>query len=115
MQAFGTTGGKLVAILPAQEEARRLRPDVEVTDTLVYTTLGRAFAFVGGALVPASVEDRAHMAQFLKRTTELVRRGQIKSNPMKRFDGGFEGLNAGLQYMKDGRLSGEKIVYRLSN
>ena len=115
VQTFGTSGGKLVTILPVQEEVRRLRPDVEVQDVLVYTACGRAFVFVGNALVPASEEDRDHMAQFLKKTPELVKSGQVKPNPTKLFDGGLESFSDGFQYMRDGKISAAKIVYRLSN
>ena len=114
MQTFGSSGGKLITIRAL--ERGNLRPDVKVQHTLAYTTLGRPVTFGGGAAhFPASEEDRSHMAQFLKKTPELVKKGQIKPNPTKLFDGGLAGINAGFQYMIDGKVSGEKIVYRLSD
>ena len=115
MQTFGPGGGKLVTILPVQQEAQRLRPDVAIQVTLIYTVFDRAVTFARTYHFPASSEDRSHMAQFLKKTPELVKRGQIKPNPTRPFDGGLEGLNAGFEYMESGKVSGEKIVYRLSN
>lgn len=115
VQTFGTGGGKLVTILGAQQEAQRLRPDVKVQSTLIYTALGRSFVFAGNTPFPASEEDRSHMAHFLKKVPELVKSGQVKPNPTKLFEGGLEGINAGLQHMMEGKHSGEKIVYRLSN
>lgn len=54
------------------------------------------------------------MAQFLKKLPELVRRGAVKPNRTKLWEGGLESINAGLQYMIEGKNSGEKIVYRLN-
>lgn len=55
------------------------------------------------------------MAHFLKKTPALVQSGLVKPNPTKLFPGGLEGINAGLQFMEEGKHSGEKIVYRVSN
>ena len=64
-------------------------------------------------LFPVSLEDREHMAQFLKKVPELVMSGQVKPNPVKLWEGGLGAINAGLKYMMDGKVSGEKIVYRV--
>ena len=135
MQTFGTDGGKLVTILGVYEESQKLRPDVTIIrtslmfwkrfewpyylhyaslGTLIYTSLGKPLLYRGTPF-PASTEDRGHMAQFLKKVPELVKSGQIKPNPTKLVDGGIEGINAGLKLMMDGKHSGEKIVYRVSN
>lgn len=55
------------------------------------------------------------MAQFLKKVPELVKSGQIKPNPTTLVDGGLDGIDAGLKLMMDGKHSGEKIVYRVSD
>lgn len=53
------------------------------------------------------------MAAFLKKVPALVSSGAIKPNPVKLWDGGLASINDGLQYMKEGKLSGGKIVYRV--
>lgn len=68
-----------------------------------------------GTPCPASQEDRKHMAHFLKKVPELVKSGQVKPNPTKLVDGGLNGIEIGLKFMMDGKHSGEKIVYRVSN
>ena len=83
------------------------------TATLIYTALGRGFVFAGAEEWPASAGDRAHMAQFLRKTPALVREGKVLPNPTTLFEGGLEGINAGLKHMEEGKHSGEKIVYRL--
>lgn len=53
------------------------------------------------------------MAAFLSKLPALVSSGAIKPNPIKLWDGGLASIKDGLQFMKEGKLSGEKIVYRV--
>lgn len=63
--------------------------------------------------VPAVPEDRVHMVAFLKKLPQLVRDGALRPIPIKVWEGGLEGIQGGLQYMREGKVSAEKIVYRL--
>jgi len=109
IQTFGPGAGKLVVIKPPQEDAQKLRKDVEIQHILIYTALGREFTL--GKHFPPSQEDRAHMAQFLVKLPALVTAGAIKPNPVKVWPGGLAAIPEGLRYMKEGKHSGEKIVY----
>ena len=123
-----------MVILFPDEEAIKLRDDVQiqcessfpslvlsnwltrrlqlvVLVTVIYTSLGRPFTLYKP--VAAAPEDRTHMAAFLKKVPDLVKSGAVKPNPVKLWDGGLDAVNDGLQYMRDGKNSGEKIVYRL--
>lgn len=62
---------------------------------------------------PVCPEDRAHMAGFLKKAPTLVREKKIHPNKTKLWDGGLRAVPDGLQYMREGKVSAEKIVYRL--
>jgi hypothetical protein len=53
------------------------------------------------------------MVQFLSKLSGIVQAGGIKPNPIKLWEGGLESVKDGLQYMKEGKVSGEKIVYKL--
>ena len=53
------------------------------------------------------------MADFLKKLPTLVQDGAIKPLPVKLWEGGLNAIPDGLQYMREGRVSAEKIVYRL--
>ena len=70
---------------------------------------------MGGQTFPASARDRAEMAQWLKKQTDFVRRGLLKPNPVKLMEGGLEAIPAGFKYMMDGKVSAEKLVYRISS
>lgn len=134
VRALAGGAGKVVTILPIAEEARQLRDDVQIIcqypphrtglytpagltrlqiATIVYTAIGMEFE-LRGKVWPASQADRTHMVQFLAKVPELVRTGKVKPNPTKLFEGGLDGINAGLKYLMEGKNSGEKIVYRLA-
>ncbi|KAL4245995.1 zinc-containing alcohol dehydrogenase family protein [Abortiporus biennis] len=112
MKTFAPGPGKLIVIQPPQPDAQILREDVQIDHVLIYTALGRDFVLFG-KFYPAAPEDRVHMVQFLKKVPALVEKGLVKPNPVKLWEGGLASINDGLRYMKEGKNSGEKIVYRI--
>lgn len=112
IKSFGKGPGKLIVVQQPQGEAQKIREDITIHHTLIYTSLGRAFSY-GPKIYPASPEDRAHMAHFLKKVPELVSSGAIKPNSIKLMNGGLENVHEGLQILKDGKNSGEKVVYHV--
>ncbi len=128
VEALGPGKGMVVTLLSVNPEAKSLREDVTVQGmyialafatlanspaaTLIYTALGRELNY-GGSSRPASPEDKEHMAQFLKKVPGMVSAGMIKPNRVKLWEGGLYGINDGLQFMMEGKNSGEKIVYKL--
>ncbi|PCH40956.1 GroES-like protein [Wolfiporia cocos MD-104 SS10] len=112
VNCFAPGPGKMVTIQPVEESAQVLREDVKARFTLIYTSLGRSFDFLG-LHYPASPQDRAHMASFLRKVPELVSSVALKPNPVMVWEGGLNGVNDGLKFMKEGKNSGEKIVYRV--
>ena len=88
--------------------------DAAASDTIVYTVGGLEFE-MNGTMYAANEEDKAHMVQFVEKLPGLVKSGEVKPNPTRLFEGGLYGINAGLKYMQEGKNSGEKIVYRLSD
>ena len=79
---------------------------------MIFTVFGRPISFASVQL-PAVPQDKAHIVAFLKKVPQLVRDGALQPIPLKRWDGGLEGLQAGLQYMREGKVSAEKVVYAL--
>ncbi|KEP53701.1 putative zinc-binding oxidoreductase ToxD [Rhizoctonia solani 123E] len=106
------TPGKVVVILLPNKDAKALRNDVVIQHTLLYTALGRSFEWPK-VKFPASPEDRAYMASWMPKLEELITRGQIKPNPVKLWPGGLAAVNEGFQYMREGKVSAEKIVYNV--
>ena len=55
----------------------------------------------------------AHMATFLAKLPQLVKDGLAKPLPIKMWESGFAAVPDGLQYMREGKVSAEKIAYRV--
>lgn len=112
IKSFGPGPGKIIVLLPPQEAAQKLRQDVKIQHTLLYTALGKGFDY-GPTRFDASSEDREQMVDFLQTVPGLVSSGAVKPNPIKLWDGGLSAIKDGLQWMKEGNNSGEKIVYKV--
>jgi hypothetical protein len=69
--------------------------------------------FLGGKTWPANAEAKAQMVEWLPYTTQIIQKGQFKSNPLRKCPGTLEGIPQGLQYLQDGKNSAEKLVYRV--
>ena len=80
--------------------------------TLLYTALGREFTR-GSNTWPASPEDRAQIAAFLPKLPQLVAERKIIPNKIRFWEGGLDAIPEGLQYLKEGKASAEKIVFTL--
>ena len=81
----------------------------------VHLHLGQAFNF-GDGRIPVIEADVAHMAAFLKaKLPQLVKFGLVKPLTIEMWEGGFAAVPDGLQYMRDDKVSAEKIVYSLLN
>lgn len=81
--------------------------------TLIYTSLGRAFDFGPSTHFPVFPEDRKQIVEFLKKVPQLIKNGAIKTPAIKLWEGGLAAIPDGLQYMREGKVSAEKIVYRV--
>ncbi|RDX46877.1 GroES-like protein [Lentinus brumalis] len=111
-ESLGPQGGKVIVLLKPQPEATS-RKDVKLQHTLLYTVLGREFDYGPGADYPVAPEDRAHMVQFLKKIPKFIEDGSIKPLKVRLWEGGLNAIPEGLQYMREGKVSAEKIVYRI--
>jgi threonine dehydrogenase-like Zn-dependent dehydrogenase len=81
--------------------------------SLLYSAHGVAFPFGGGEM-SAAPEDRAQVKEWLEGPwLQLLRDGLIKPNPVKLMPGGLESIPEGFAYMKEGKNSAEKLVYKL--
>lgn len=93
---------------------RDRNPNVEVKYQLGYTVFGESFGR-GDHVFPASPEDVAFAASFWERSAELL--AEKKLQPIKAtFNQGGEGLEgviAGLEDLRQGKVSGTKLVYSL--
>ncbi|KAJ9614556.1 hypothetical protein H2200_002693 [Cladophialophora chaetospira] len=103
------SGGRYGSIL----QAKSPRKDVESVNTLMYTIFGESFKF-GQTEIPAVQEDFEYTKKFLAMTEDLLKDGKIKAHKQTVGKDGLEGVLKGLEDMKNGKVSGEKLVYRVS-
>ena len=58
-------------------------------------------------------EERVVLSKFLWEKLPGLVKGGLKPNVIKKFDGGLDNVEAALDYLVEGKASGEKIVYTL--
>ncbi|OCT48175.1 Protein TOXD [Cladophialophora carrionii] len=103
------SGGRYGSILPVSCP----RDDVESVSTLMYTIFGEPFKF-GPQEFPAVDEDFEYAKKFLAMTEGLLKEGKIKAHKQTVGKDGLEGVLKGMEDMTNGKVSGEKLVYRVA-
>ncbi|KAI9787530.1 MAG: hypothetical protein M1839_000060 [Geoglossum umbratile] len=109
--AIGTAGGKyscLVKPLPNMP-----RDDVESQLTFAYTGAGETFS-KGPTEFPAVPEDYEFQKDFWNLAETLLGDEKFKVHPPHVGKGGLEGVLEGLQLMREDKVSGQKLVYRVA-
>ncbi|KAF4629053.1 hypothetical protein G7Y89_g9097 [Cudoniella acicularis] len=87
------------------------REDVESKFVLMYTVFGEYFDKMGYPF-PASKEDHDFGKTWFALTEKLIAEGKLKSHPVK-VGTGLEGVVQGMDDMKNEKVRGEKLVYKL--
>ncbi|KAI3391685.1 hypothetical protein diail_6964 [Diaporthe ilicicola] len=107
--AVSTEGGAYISLLPVEV------PQNEVKSTLVlgYTSFGEPFEF-GPQSIPAVPEDGVFAEWWLHLVKQLLASGKIKVHPISVRDRGLEGVLDGLDLLRKDQVSGQKLVYNIS-
>jgi len=92
--AIGDKGGKVAIILPYESP----RPNVKVT-----------FSMVSELLRGASGKGYVNLFK------QILATGKVKPIPVFIQPNGLAGVKDGLQYMQDGKVSAQKLTYRISD
>ncbi|PYH94066.1 putative alcohol dehydrogenase [Aspergillus ellipticus CBS 707.79] len=100
--------GKFSSI--AGREFAGARSDIEHGFTLGYMALGEDFEKVG-RVFSGNEKHRVFQERWLPVAWGLVERRVVKSHPVRVGEGGLEGVEEGMRVMKEGGVSGEKLVY----
>ncbi|ORY90119.1 chaperonin 10-like protein [Leucosporidium creatinivorum] len=110
-KSFASKAGKIVTILPVKDETLATEfPEVKHDFTLVYTTLGDYFDF-GPIPFAANPEDQKATEEWKKKVPELITSGKLKANPIWHQEGGLAAINDGLELLKAGKNSAQKITF----
>ncbi len=101
--ALSTTGGTYSALEPINSP----RKDVESN-----TATGEAMTDYGR---PASKDDFEFGVKFWQLAGQLLEQGKLKVHPPSVRPNGLKGVLEGLQEMREGKVSGEKLVYKIGD
>lgn len=105
--ALSSQGGKYAGLSGLQELPRK---DVENLPIMAYTAFGEAFDF-GGQEVPANPKNYDFAVKFVSLAQALLWQGRIRPHPQSVRRGSWSGVLDGLQEMREGKVSGVKLVY----
>ncbi|RHZ53112.1 zinc-binding alcohol dehydrogenase family protein [Aspergillus thermomutatus] len=108
-EALSTEGGEYTALLIVGIE----RENVNDRWTLGYSAVGEKFKF-GEMEFPAKPEDFEFACKFWSVAEKLLAEGKIKVHRPKVCPDGLKGVLSGLQLMREGKVSGEKLVYNIA-
>lgn len=89
------------------------RDDVESKGTIMYTIFNEPFNKFGHDF-PKSQEDFEFAKKFFHLTEKLLKEGKFKTHPEKVGEKGLEGALDGMKDLRDGKVTGNKLVYRVS-
>jgi NADPH:quinone reductase-like Zn-dependent oxidoreductase len=107
-EAMGQSGGKYSSLLPPATECPR--KDIAVSMVFAYTAYGEAFAKFGHEF-PAKLEDYVYASKFFDICEALLAEGKLKPHPSAHQPNGFDGILDGLHKLREGQVSGKKLVY----
>ena len=88
------------------------RQDVESTFFLGYGISGESYIFEGDNY-EARPQDFAFASEFLELAERLWAEGKFQTHPQRVGPGGLLGAVSGMQQMREAKVSGEKLVYRI--
>jgi NADPH:quinone reductase-like Zn-dependent oxidoreductase len=108
-RALSSQGGDYSSLLPIKIE----RENVRDRATMAYTAFGESFKF-GPNEIPARQDDRAFSEKFCGIFEDLLVTGKIMVHP-PRVGGGLKGVLEGLDLLREGKISGEKLVYNIAD
>ncbi|KAF1953080.1 enoyl reductase [Byssothecium circinans] len=104
--ALSSKGGKYGTILPVKDFPR---DDVKRSFTLAYTALGEKY----NDTFPANKQDFDFAVKFWRLSAELINSGKVKTHPAEVRSGGLDAIPQGLKDLKEGKVSGKKLVYKV--
>ncbi|KAI0723763.1 hypothetical protein C8T65DRAFT_734283 [Cerioporus squamosus] len=98
-ESIGPSGGEVTLLIKPAPGATT-RTDVGFKLTNIYTSLGH------------SGSDPLY-TYFLGKVPGLVKDGSIMPPALRLWEGGLASVLDGMQYMREGKVSAEKVVYRV--
>ncbi|KAI9677234.1 MAG: hypothetical protein M1822_008183 [Bathelium mastoideum] len=113
-QALSDAGNNFYAGFPNGHEFGD--PNIRTSYSIGFTALGEELQFGrNGPRMGVDINDHEFSKRFIAMSVELLRQGKIKPLKMRVGKGGLKGVLEGLNEMRQGKVSGEKWVYRVGD
>ena len=111
---IGRLGGKYTALeLPPQIPG--LRKTVKSDWVMGVTVFGQEIRLSEGYYQPPNLEHHAFGLNWVKIVQDLIDKEELRSHPVKVMTGRFEGILKGLDLLSQQKVSGQKLVYFISD
>lgn len=113
LEAMSSAGGVYSTLLYLDEQViTRINKDVELKTTLAYTVVGESFKYRVNE-IPAVPADFEFGKTFWELSSRLLADGKVKVHKptVNKFGKGLEGVTLGMQNMREGKVSAEKLVF----
>ncbi|KAH8595746.1 chaperonin 10-like protein [Bisporella sp. PMI_857] len=104
----------LYPIVPSVLSSLNHTGSITQVTTVAYTAMGEPFT-TGGYNIPANPADFTFAVRFWEITRALLEEGKLRPHraAIDRCGTGWEGVMNGLELLKSGGVSGEKLVFRI--
>ncbi|GKZ79775.1 trans-enoyl reductase fsl5 [Aspergillus niger] len=112
-KCLGRSGGKYTGLEP-YPAFLHTRPTVQPDWVLGPTLLGKPIGWAAPFAREGCPETRRFALEWFTIAQKLLDEGLLKTHPIQRMGGGFEGVLAGLELLRSKRVSGRKLVYTVS-
>lgn len=115
-RAIGQAGGRYTTLEPYLEQVAQTRKRVKPDWILGPALLGKKVGWKKPYTIKANPELRVFGREWFRCAQHLLDRGDLRPHPVRVGDKvGFEGILDGINILKRKNVSGEKLVYRVSN
>ncbi len=112
--ALGRTGGTYASLEKCDAELLRARRAVRSEFVMGYEMFGRPIALPHGYGREASRDKYQQAVEWAAEVQGLVKRGEVRSHPVRVLEGGLEAVVPGLERLRRGEVRGEKLVVCLT-
>ncbi|KAI1172108.1 GroES-like protein [Nemania sp. FL0916] len=113
-EAIGTAGGRYVSLDPAPDRVIATRPrDIKSYAVLAFEALGRDVNLDDPFRREAQPEKYEFTVQWLRHAEELLRQEKLLTPPVLLQEGGLAAIPQGLNLIRTGKVSRQKIVYHV--
>ncbi|ESK87230.1 zinc-binding oxidoreductase [Moniliophthora roreri MCA 2997] len=105
------SGGHVSLVLMPKVE----REDIKSDTSFVYTLLGKPINLFPPYQFPAIPEHYDLGKKFGSTMSRLLQQGKLRGNPIKLVPNGLAGAQEWIEFQQAGKVSAEKIVYRIAD